>query len=41
MGAGTGLDLSLSYDIVKIYGGEWKVETETGVGSAFFVILPI
>ena len=39
-GVGTGLGLSLSYDIVKAHGGEIKVETEEGVGSEFIVILP-
>jgi signal transduction histidine kinase len=40
-GQGTGLGLSLSYDIVKAHGGELKVETEEGVGSEFIVQLPI
>jgi signal transduction histidine kinase len=39
-GIGTGLGLSLSYDIVKAHGGEIKVESEEGVGSEFLVILP-
>lgn len=39
-GVGTGLGLSLSYDIVKAHGGEIKVETEEGVGSEFIVMLP-
>ncbi len=39
-GIGTGLGLSLSYDIVKVHGGEIKVESEEGVGSEFVVILP-
>lgn len=29
-GQGTGLGLSLSYDIVKAYGGELKVDTKEG-----------
>ena len=36
-GQGTGLGLSLSYDIVKAYGGELKVETKEGEGSEFIV----
>ena len=40
-GSGTGLGLSLAYDIVtKGHGGELKVETKEGEGSAFFVLLP-
>ncbi len=39
-GQGTGLGLSLSYDIVKAHGGELKVETSQGEGSVFTIILP-
>jgi two-component system, NtrC family, sensor kinase len=39
-GQGTGLGLSLSYDIVKAHGGELKVETKEGEGSTFVVQLP-
>jgi two-component system, NtrC family, sensor kinase len=39
-GQGTGLGLSLSYDIVKAHGGELKVETKEGEGTTFIVILP-
>ncbi|MEO6612512.1 MAG: ATP-binding protein [Chitinophagaceae bacterium] len=39
-GQGTGLGLSLSYDIVKAHGGELKVETKEGVGSEFIIQLP-
>ena len=40
-GQGTGLGLSLSYDIVKAHGGELKVETKEGEGSVFVIQLPI
>jgi signal transduction histidine kinase len=40
-GQGTGLGLSLSYDIVKAHGGELKVETKEGEGSEFILIIPI
>ncbi len=39
-GQGTGLGLSLSYDIVKAHGGELKVETKEGEGSKFIIVLP-
>jgi two-component system, NtrC family, sensor kinase len=40
-GQGTGLGLSLSYDIIKAHGGELKVETKVGGGSTFSIQLPI
>ena len=40
-GQGTGLGLSLSYDIVKAHGGELKVETKEGEGSCFIVFLSV
>jgi two-component system, NtrC family, sensor kinase len=40
-GQGTGLGLSLAYDIVKAHGGELKVETKEGGGSEFIIQLPI
>jgi two-component system, NtrC family, sensor kinase len=46
-GQGTGLGLSLSYDIVKAHGGEIRVESlpagqagEEGVGTEFIITLP-
>ncbi|MDP1763368.1 MAG: ATP-binding protein [Sediminibacterium sp.] len=39
-GQGTGLGLSLSYDIVKAHGGDLKVETKEGEGSEFMISLP-
>ena len=40
-GQGTGLGLSLSYDIVKAHGGELKVETKEGEGSEFIIQLSV
>ena len=40
-GQGTGLGLSLAYDIVKAHGGELKVETKEGEGSEFIIQLPL
>jgi signal transduction histidine kinase len=40
-GQGTGLGLSLSYDIVKAHGGELKVKSEEGKGATFTFTLPI
>jgi len=40
-GQGTGLGLSLSYDIVKSHGGQLIVETTEGEGSVFTIQLPI
>ena len=41
-GQGTGLGLSLAYDIVaKGHGGELKVETKEGEGTTFIVQLPV
>ena len=41
-GVGTGLGLSLSYDIItKGHDGEIKVETREGEGSAFIISLPM
>jgi signal transduction histidine kinase len=39
-GQGTGLGLSLSYDIVKAHGGELNVDTREGEGSTFIILLP-
>ncbi len=40
-GQGTGLGLSLSYDIIKAHGGELKVETKEGEGAVFIFSLPL
>jgi signal transduction histidine kinase len=39
-GQGTGLGLSLSYDIIKAHGGELNVETAEALGSEFMILLP-
>jgi signal transduction histidine kinase len=40
-GQGTGLGLSLSYDIIKAHGGVMKVESKEGDGTEFIVELPV
>jgi signal transduction histidine kinase len=40
-GQGTGLGLSLSYDIIKVHGGDLNVETTEGEGAEFIIKLPI
>jgi signal transduction histidine kinase len=40
-GVGTGLGLSLSYDIIKAHGGEIKVNTIEGEFTEFVIQLPI
>jgi signal transduction histidine kinase len=39
-GQGTGLGLSLSYDIIKAHGGEINVESKDGEGVLFIIRLP-
>jgi signal transduction histidine kinase len=47
-GQGTGLGLSLSYDIIRAHGGEMKVKSQvyngaemTEGGSEFIILLPV
>ena len=40
-GQGTGLGLSLAYDIIKAHGGDIKVETKENEGVAFMIYLPV
>ena len=40
-GQGTGLALTLSYDIEKAYGGSIKVESKEGEGSEFVIEIPV
>ncbi len=39
-GQGTGLGLSLSYDIIKAHGGDVKVESKENEGAEFVIQLP-
>ncbi|HEY4965707.1 MAG TPA: ATP-binding protein [Puia sp.] len=39
-GQGTGLGLSLSYDIIKAHGGEVKVDTQEGLFTEFTIQIP-
>ena len=39
-GQGTGLGLSMAYDIVKAHGGEMTVDSAVGEGSQFRIELP-
>jgi signal transduction histidine kinase len=40
-GQGTGLGLSLSYDIIKSHGGEINVDTKQNEGTTFTITLPV
>ncbi len=40
-GQGTGLGLSLSYDIIKAHGGEIRVSTKENEGTTFTIQLQI
>jgi len=40
-GLGTGLGLSLAYDIIKAHGGDVRVESKDGEGSVFTIQLPL
>ena len=40
-GQGTGLGLSLAYDIVKAHNGDLSVKSEEGKGSEFIIQLPV
>ena len=40
-GSGTGLGLSMSYDIVKVHGGDLNVASEIGESTEFTITLPL
>jgi len=40
-GSGTGLGLSLSYDIIKVHGGDLRVKSIEGEGTEMIFFLPI
>lgn len=40
-GSGTGLGLSLSYDIVKAHGGALEIESAYATGARFIIYLPL
>jgi signal transduction histidine kinase len=40
-GEGTGLGLSLSYDIIKAHGGTLEVESKENEGTEFVIELPV
>src|SRR5204862_1889209 len=40
-GQGTGLGLSLSYDIIKAHGGQISVESNEKEGAVFCIALPV
>ncbi len=41
VGKGTGLGLTITYDIIKKHGGEIKVESEPDKGTIFTINLPL
>ena len=41
VGVGTGLGLSICYQIIKDHCGEILVESNTGKGTTFTLVLPI
>ena len=40
-GQGTGLGLSMSYDIIQAHGGELRVQTKEREGTEFIMVIPV
>ncbi len=40
VGKGTGLGMSISYDIIHSHGGRIDLESEIGIGTTFTIVLP-
>ena len=40
-GQGTGLGLSLAYDIIKAHGGEIRLDTKEGEYATFIIVIPV
>jgi len=38
---GLGLGLALAHEIVQAHGGEIRVQSASGVGTTFFILLPV
>jgi len=41
VGEGTGLGMSIAYNTIKKHQGEIKIESETGLGTKFVMIIPL
>ena len=41
VGQGTGMGLSISYQIIQAHGGQLLVDSEVGVGTVFTILLPV
>lgn len=41
VGKGTGLGMSISYEIVKKHGGEILIQSDVGKGTTFTIVLPL
>ena len=41
MGQGTGLGMSIAYQVIQSHHGTINVESEVGIGTTFTIVLPI